>query len=134
MINTFAVDTNILIYLHDDSVPFKTDIAERLLAGQPKISTQVISEYLNTCRRILKFDKFEILSQAAEILDDCPITQVLPSTLRYAADLTLRYKFQLFDAVIVAACIEGNCDILYSEDMQHKLVVDKRLTIINPFL
>ena len=48
--------------------------------------------------------------------------------------INLKDKFQLFDAVIVASAIEGHCDILYSEDMHHSLVVDKSLTIINPFI
>jgi predicted nucleic acid-binding protein len=58
---------------------------------------------------------------------------VLPQTLLFAANLVKKYQFQLFDAVIVASAIEGNCDILYSEDMHHGLLVDKNLTIINPF-
>jgi predicted nucleic acid-binding protein len=58
---------------------------------------------------------------------------VLPQTLLFAANLVKKYQFQLFDAIIVAVAIEGNCDILYSEDMHHGLVVDKALTIINPF-
>jgi len=48
--------------------------------------------------------------------------------LFFAANLAKKYNFQLFDAVIVAASIEGRSSILYSEDMQHGLVVDKTLT------
>jgi len=29
--------------------------------------------------------------------------------------------------------LEANCHILYSEDLQHGLLVEKRLEIINPF-
>ncbi|RQP17677.1 MAG: PIN domain-containing protein [Parapedobacter sp.] len=134
MAKPFAVDTNVLIYLHDNSAPEKRAIAKGLLADIPKIPSQVISEYINTCRRLLKLDKVELLEQTAALLDSCPIVPVLPDTLQHAAGLAKRYQFQLFDSIIVAACIEGGCEILYSEDMQHKLTVDKSLTIINPFL
>jgi len=128
-----ALDTDVLIYLHDQSDPHKRQVTKELLADNPKIPAQVVSEYLNTWR-LLKLSKAELLIQTAELLTDCVIIPILPDTLRYAADLISRYQFQLFDSIIVATAIEGDCDILYSEDMQHHLVVDKRITIINPFL
>jgi predicted nucleic acid-binding protein len=130
----FALDTNVLIYLYEDFNPEKLAVAKGLLADLPKIPAQVVSKFLNTCKRLLPLNKTELLREAASLFRECPIIPVQPSTLAYAAGLTDRYKFQLFDAVIVAAAIEGRCRILYSEDMQHKLVVDKSITIINPFL
>lgn len=134
MSNTIALDTNVLIYLHDISNPAKRAIAKNLLADNPFIPSQVVSEYLNTTRRILSLSKDELLVQTSGLFSGCTIIPVLPDTLLFAAVLVKKYQFQLFDAVIVAASIEGNCSILYSEDMQHGIVVDKSLTIINPFL
>lgn len=45
-----------------------------------------------------------------------------------------KYTLQFYDALIIATALEQNCVILYSEDMQHKQVIDSTLTIINPFL
>ncbi len=59
-----ALDTNILIYLHDNSNITKRSIAKELAADIPKISTQVISEYLNTLRRIVNLSKSDLLIQA----------------------------------------------------------------------
>lgn len=128
-----ALDTNVLIYLHDNSSPDKRTIAQNLLADNPKISSQVVSEYLNTTRRLLSLSKEELLRQTSGLLSGCTIIPVLPQTLLFAANLVKKHQFQLFDAIIVAAAIKGSCDILYSEDMHHGLVVDKTLTIINPF-
>jgi len=133
MANKVALDTNVLIYLHDNSDLLKRTVAQNLLADQPAISTQVISEYLNTTRRLLNLTKEELLIQTAELFTGCTIIPVLPHTLLFAAELVKQYKFQLFDAIIVAAAIEEQCGILYSEDMQHKLVVNNKLTILNPF-
>lgn len=35
--------------------------------------------------------------------------------------------------MIVAAALLADCSILYSEDMQHGQVLEKRLTVRNPF-
>lgn len=129
----FAVDTNILIYLHDASSNKRT-IAEDILASNPKISTQVISEYLNTTRRILSIAKTELVFQCADLFKDCEIMPVVQSTLLLAGTLIKKYDLQLFDAVIVASALAGNCSILYSEDMQHNLIINEKLTIINPFI
>jgi len=128
-----ALDTNVLIYLHDNSNSAKRAIAKNLLADSPAVSSQVISEYLNTTRRLLNLSEEDLLVQTSQLFSTCTIIPVLPNTLFFAANLAKKYNFQLFDAVIVAASIEGRSSILYSEDMQHGLVVDKTLTIINPF-
>lgn len=132
--NIVALDTNVLIYLHDNSNSGKRTIALNLLAGNPAISSQVISEYLNTTRRLLNLSKEALLQQSSTLFAGCNIVTVLPSTLALASSLTGRYQFQLFDAIIVASSIEADCDILYSEDMHHGLVINKKLRIVNPFL
>jgi predicted nucleic acid-binding protein len=132
--NIVAVDTNVLIYLHDSSNSAKRTTAKNILADYPKISTQVISEYLNTTRRLLALSKEDLLFQTAELFKECEVIKVLQSTLYLASSILKNYHLQLFDSIIVAASIESSCDILYSEDMQHGLVLNGTLTIINPFL
>jgi len=132
--NKIALDTNVLIYLHDNSNPQKRAIAKDLLADNPFIPSQVISEYLNVTRRLLTLSKEELLIQAANLFEGCTIIPVLPNTLLFAATLVKKYNLQLFDSVIVAAAFESGCTILYSEDMHQGLIVEKNLTIINPFL
>jgi len=56
------------------------------------------------------------------------------NVLIYNDYLIQRYDFSLFDSIIVASALEAECDILYSEDMQHGLRVEDRLTILNPFI
>ena len=129
-----AVDTNVLIYLHDKLNHVKRAKAQNILAENPKIAVQVISEYLNTARRILDLSKPALLTQTALLLEGCEIIPVLPHTLLFASSLATKYNLQLFDSVIIAASIEGGCSVLYSEDMQHHLVINNTLTIINPFI
>jgi predicted nucleic acid-binding protein len=130
--NAISVDTNILIYLYDSSEK-KRSIAENILAKSPKISTQVISEYINVTRRLLSLSKIDVLTQCAALLKDCEIIPVSSGTLTVAAGLIHKYDLQIFDAIIVASALEASCSVLYSEDMQHGLVIDN-LTILNPFV
>jgi predicted nucleic acid-binding protein len=48
-------------------------------------------------------------------------------------DIAERYRFSLYDAMIVAAALLGKCATLYSEDLQHRQQIDQQLTIVNPF-
>jgi predicted nucleic acid-binding protein len=36
--------------------------------------------------------------------------------------------------MIAAAALEAGCDTLWSEDLQHRMVLEKRLRVANPFL
>lgn len=132
--NKIALDTNVLIYLYDSSNSEKRNIALNLLSEKPQIPAQVISEFLNTLLRLLPMTKEDLLMHAANLFEECNIIPTLPVTLHSASSLTKKYQFQLFDSVIVASSIHGDCDILYSEDMQHKLLVNNSLRIINPFV
>ena len=37
-----------------------------------------------------------------------------------------------YDALILSTALKAKCDVLHSEDMQHGLLVEERLQVINP--
>lgn len=78
--------------------------------------------------------KEQLVVQTAELFKHCPISTTTSATLQLASTLVKKYLFQLFDAVVVAAALEAGCEILYSEDMHHTLLVNGFLTITNPFI
>lgn len=134
MKDSITIDTNVLVYLYDNSIPTKRNIALELLSNKPQIPSQVVSELLNVLRRLLPMSKENLLMHIAELIMGCNIIPTLPSTLYKASLLVKNYQFQLFDAVIVASAMENNCSILYSEDMHYGLKVDNKLLILNPFI
>ena len=67
-------------------------------------------------------------------IEMCILQPVSLTTLKFARNLLDRYDFQLFDSIVVASALEADCQILYSEDFQHDLLVENRLKIINPFI
>ncbi|MEQ8686418.1 MAG: PIN domain-containing protein [Imperialibacter sp.] len=129
-----AIDTNVLIYLYDQSSNHKRTIAEKLVSDGPFISGQVISEFLNTTRRLLSLPKRQILDKCIQLIDNCRVMPIEKSTLVASLFLIEKYDFQLFDSLIVASALESGCKTAYSEDMQHELVVEERLKILNPFI
>ena len=130
----FALDTNILIYSHDESSGDKQNISRDLIVHSPVICTQVVSEYINVLHRVMKIPKALIINACMPNLKRCKIQQVDIATLQTADKLIQLHDFQIFDAIIVASALHTGCKILYSEDMQHNMKIDKRLSIINPFL
>lgn len=69
-----AVDTNVLIYLHEiDPESDKRRIASELIADDPLISAQVVSEYLNVCNKELKMTKQDSLDPLMGWLPFCTL-------------------------------------------------------------
>jgi predicted nucleic acid-binding protein len=50
-----------------------------------------------------------------------------------ALQIAERYGYAIFDALIVASALCADCGVLWSEDMQDGIVIDRRLRIANPF-
>ncbi len=129
-----ALDTNILIYCHDNHDTRKSNLAMDLLDLSPVVPSQVVTEYLNVVKRLFRLSKHEALDVCLCNLDGCEIQPMSFSTLQLAKKLVGHYDFQLFDSIVVALALEANCQVLYSEDMQHELIVEKQLKIVNPFI
>ena len=134
MTTKIALDTNILIYLYDDLDERKRNISESLILDRPLIGSQVISEFLNVTKRLLKLPKNELMDKADKLFRVCEIVSMNQMTITKAKDLIIKYDFQLFDSLIVASALQANCTVLYSEDLHHNLLVENQLRVINPFI
>ena len=133
-------DSNIFVYLFDETDDHKRGTAERLVshaleANDACISFQVVQETLNVLTRKLKppVSQTNALRFLESVLQ--PLWRVMPSPALYQRGLELqaRYKLGFYDAMIVAAALEAGCKRLHSEDMQHGMKIEK-LVVHNPFL
>jgi predicted nucleic acid-binding protein len=139
MKDKYFLDTNILVYSFDGSQPAKQKISRQLIKrgleeGIGCISYQVIQEFLNVATRkftvpIAYKDSRIYLSTVLE-----PICEVYASIDLYhrALELVERWKYAFYDALIIAAALQNNCTILYSEDLQDGQIIQE-LKIVNPF-
>ena len=131
------IDSNVFVYLFDETDADKRRVAETLVqgaleTGTASISFQVIQETLNIITRKLGATQDDARRFMDAIL--VPLWRTMPSQALYARALELRerYRFSFYDSLIIAAALEGGCTRLYSEDLQHAQRVE-RLVIENPF-
>ena len=127
----FFLDTNVVVYLLSDDIE-KSTTAEQLLMAQPIISTQVANEFANACLKKMKLSKEETQELVKSLLDSCQTLSVSVETIHKAMQLSNHYALSHWDSLIVAAAVLSDASVLYSEDMQHGLVIET-ITIINPF-
>jgi predicted nucleic acid-binding protein len=104
-----------------------------LLASGGAISVQVLNEFVAVARR--KFGKsWKEVHLALDILRVfCP--EPVPLTVETherAVGVAERYRYTIFDSLIIAAALQVGAKVLYSEDMQDGQTIDG-LTICNPF-
>ena len=132
--NNIAIDTNILLYSISMNENLKRPIATNLIDENPVIFPQNLSEFINVLLNRWKYPKENMGLIVMEVLKSCLLLSTSTTAYKHAFELIKKYDFQVFDAIIVASSLEAGCTILYSEDMQNNMVIEKKLTIINPFL
>jgi predicted nucleic acid-binding protein len=98
-------------------------------------SAQLLNEYVRTAQRKLGREWREIGRDLELLRDAVPdIRPIDAQSNRDAVRIAERYRLQFFDGLMIAVALANRATTLYSEDMQHGLVVDDSLTILNPFL
>jgi predicted nucleic acid-binding protein len=128
------LDTNIIVYSYSSTEADKRGIAQKLIIKSNSfISTQVLQELTNIITKKLKYS-YE--NAAAVIKETCTNNQLhvnTHNTILQACTIADRYGISFYDSLIISAALECDCEILYSEDMHHEMMIDKKLKIINPF-
>ncbi|MBC5767102.1 PIN domain-containing protein [Ramlibacter sp. GTP1] len=128
----FFLDTNVLLYLFSGETG-KADRAEALLLERPTISVQVLNEFTSVALRKLSMGWDEVDESLAAIKASCAMESLTEETHETGCRLAQRYSLNVYDAMIAASALLAGCNVLYSEDMQHGLLLEKRLRIVDPF-
>ncbi|HKT49612.1 MAG TPA: PIN domain-containing protein [Candidatus Angelobacter sp.] len=126
MSDRFFLDTNIFVYSFDDTDVKKARRASELIQSgvttrKGVVSYQVVQEFLNVALR--KFAQPMSAAEAEQYLSTVfrPLLAIHSSHSLFseAVQLTGRHRLSWYDSLIVAAALASECDILYSEDLQH---------------
>ncbi|MBS1178570.1 MAG: hypothetical protein H6R06_2982 [Proteobacteria bacterium] len=125
-------DTNVVLHLLSADTT-KADRAEELLAIGGTISVQVLNEFVAVASRKLRMSWTEIREVLAQIRAVCVVEPVTIETHDRALRIAERYGISIYDALIISAALLANCNTLHSEDMQDGQVIERQLTIRNPF-
>ncbi|RME57415.1 PIN domain-containing protein, partial [Candidatus Parcubacteria bacterium] len=120
------IDTNIWLYAFieaDDAT--KSAIAGRLIQeSEPVISTQVINEVCVNLLRRAHFTEEQISRLVESFYEKYQVVELNESVLLTASQLRQRYSLSFWDSIIVATALNAGVPVLYSEDMQHEMMIE----------
>jgi predicted nucleic acid-binding protein len=126
------IDTNILIYLASGD-PAKADRAEAIVRQGGAISVQVLNEVTNVARRKMHLSWTETHQFLSMIRTLLTVHALSGEVHEEGVSLAERHGFSIYDAMIVASALLAECDTLWTEDMQHGMMIGSRLRIVDPF-
>jgi predicted nucleic acid-binding protein len=127
------LDTNVLVYAVGKNDP-RASKAEALLASGGMISIQSLNEFVSVARRKLGMSWREVREFLGLICILCPDpVPISLDTHRGALAIAEKYGYSIYDALIASAALEAGCKTLYSEDLQDGQIINRQLTIRNPF-
>ncbi len=132
----YFLDTNVLVYAFDQTVPEKQARARALLDVDRDwaISWQVIQEFSSVALHRFKVPvEPGFLKNFIELVL-WPKCVVMPSQAIYwsAVDIHAQTQYRFYDALILAAAMESGASQLYTEDLQDGRKFGD-LLIENPF-
>lgn len=125
-------DTNVLLDLLSAD-PYKADIAENLVATGGQISVQVLNEFASVAMRKLNMSCVEVREVLKPVRALCRVIPLTEEIHELGLRIAERYRFSVYDSMIVAAALTGGCETLLSEDLQDGFVIDGALRVCNPF-
>ena len=130
------LDTNIIVYAWSDGSGSKGELARALISECAKqnsavISTQVLQEFYSVVTVIMGCDKL-VAKEALLYYARLPIVQVSLQSIQQAIDISILSQLSFWDALVVAAAEQANCQTIYSEDLNVGQAI-RGITVRNPF-
>jgi predicted nucleic acid-binding protein len=124
-------DSNVLLYLLSDNHA-KAERAEELLEGGGTISVQVLNEVASVAAGKFRRPFPKIRELLHTIRDLCAVHNANVTTHERGLDIAERYRFSIYDSMLLASALEAGCRTFYSEDLHHGQKIGG-LTVRNPF-
>ena len=139
MSDRYFIDTNIIVYAHDNSCPDKQIRAQEIIfngmrGNNGTISAQVLSEFFVT---VTKKNKQNYSAAAAKheilLLSHLQVVDIDYDLVIRAVGIQDLYSLSYWDSLILSAAERSGCDTLYSEDLSHGQKYEG-IQCINPFI
>jgi predicted nucleic acid-binding protein len=131
------LDTNILLYTIDQRERKKRDQALRIVSGlachgMAVISIQVLQEFYVSATRKFGIDPLSAKEMIAGFRSH---ELVVPDIemMNEAIDGSILNRISFWDALIIASARRANCEIVWTEDLNHGQII-QGVRIENPFL
>jgi len=131
------IDTNILVYAHDNKAGIKHEVAKGIVIELRQtrlgaVSMQVLQEFYSTVTR--KLARPLSKEEAREIVKDFAYwcIETTPEEIKRAFRIEDEARIGFWDALIVAAAIKSGAKRILSEDLNHGQTI-AGIQIENPF-
>jgi predicted nucleic acid-binding protein len=135
MSDKIFIDANIFLYAFSTLDPAKQLRAKDIvLSPHCVISVQVVNEVSSNLLKKLKLTEEQVIGFVADCYERYALVNFSKSLFVIAANIRQSHRVSYYDSLIVAAALEADCDVLYSEDMAHNQLMGGRVRIVNPFL
>jgi predicted nucleic acid-binding protein len=137
-----AIDTNVLVYSEglartagdQAKIAWSRRFVEAMLRSgkRPALPLPCLSELHYVLVRKGGYDAAYASQRGAALAQVGEVLALTPATLDAAFGLSAGHGLQIFDALILAAAVEAQCELLVSEDM-HDGFAWRGLVVTNPF-
>jgi predicted nucleic acid-binding protein len=131
------IDTNIFIYAYTGDYELKNKVSCDLLRENVRkenivVSTQIINEFYSVMAKY-NYSHKQIESYLMEIAEQVEVSSLNLKIIEICLLVKEKYCYSWWDSLVLTSTLEANCNILYSEDMQHGQIIENTLKIVNPF-
>jgi predicted nucleic acid-binding protein len=138
MTDKIFIDSNVWIYLFtsddkDKNVKAKQFIRDNSNSSVFIISYQVINEVSSVLKK-KKFTETQIQFVIKMIAESCVIQNFSIEIVLAASSLREKLALSFWDSLVIASANAAQCSMLVSEDMQNGQIIERTLTIKNPFV
>jgi predicted nucleic acid-binding protein len=127
-------DTNILVYAFGKQNDKRKHVAKDIISDCNIISLQVINETAYVLLRKFNFDIIEVEKVVRFVNRHFLISDLNMNIFEQTLKIADKYGFSFWDSMIIASALKNQCNILFSEDLNHGQMIESKLTLINPFL
>jgi len=128
------IDSNIFLYAFSDKDYDKQKVSKEIVLTSSIVSVQVVNEVSKNLLYKLNFNENEIVKFVDSLYKKHIVAELTQTVFIRASNIRKKYHFSYYDSIIVATALENECNVLYSEDMQHNQIIENKLKIIDPFV
>ena len=127
-------DTNIFVYMYSNDQEEKRQASLSLLEKHTLFtSTQALNELCNVFTKKYNLKTSNIREFIRGITSSFHIEIIMEKTIEEGLRIKGKYGYSYYDSLMLAAALQCNCNIFFTEDMNDGQIIDGKLKIVNPY-
>ncbi len=128
------VDTNIWLYMMDESDEVKQNLSKRLInKNSVVITTQILNEISVNLIKKYGYTEMMIRGFVEKVYEKHKVIDMNAKIFNTASLFREKYYLGYWDSVVIASAYETGAAMVYSDKIKDGLVIEGRLGVINPY-